>query len=130
MNAPRPRPEVLALGDHRGTLATLLRAVRAAGARAFSVASVDGARTHYLVRGHLDLLVIAPDTSPPIAAEVADAIWAINPEVEVVVFGRTLLRGSSLARLHRIPDLHATSRAGLGALRRHLTTRCTPELGT
>lgn len=127
MSPTSTRPEVLALGTHRGTLAALLRATRAAGARAYAAVDVDGARSHFLARGRLDLLVIAPDATPAAAAAVAEAIWAVNPEVEIVVFGRELLRRTTLAHLHRIADLHPTSRAGLGALCRHLTTRCTPE---
>ena len=123
----RARPEVLAVGSHRRTLAALLRAVHAGGARAFAASDVDRARAHFLARGHLDLLVIAPDTPPQVADDVARAVWAVNPEVEVVVFGRVLLRGAALAHVHRIAELHPTSRAGLGALRRHLATRCSPE---
>lgn len=122
-----PRPEVLAVGTHRGTLAALLRAARAAGARAFAAADVARARAHYLARGRLDLMVVAPDTRPQVADAVARAVWAVNPEVEVVVFGRDLLRGTAQARVHRIAELHPTSRAGLWAFRRHLAARCAPE---
>lgn len=114
------------VGKHRGTLAALLRAARTTGARGFAASDVGGARARFLARGRLDLLVIALDTAPQVADDVVRAIWAVNPEVEVLVFGRELLRSSAPARLHRIAELHPASRAGLGALRRHLATQATP----
>lgn len=122
-----PRPEVLAVGTHRGTLAALLRAARGAGALGGAAHDVARARAQFLARGRIDLLVIAPDATPNVAVGVARAVWAVNPDVEIVVFGRDLLRGSTLAHLHRIAELHPTSRAGLGAWRRHVAARCAPE---
>jgi hypothetical protein len=121
------RPEVLALGVHRGTLAALVRAAHGAGAVAFSAHDVAGARARFLLRGSLDVLVIAPDTTPHVAETVSRTIWAIDPGVDIVVFGRELLREQTHANVHRLADLHPTSRAGLGALRRHVAARCTPD---
>jgi hypothetical protein len=118
---------VLAVGTNRGTLAALLRAAHDAGALGFAATDVGAARAHFLARGRLDLLVIAPDTRPTVADAVTRAVWAVSPEVDVVVFGRDLLRGTSAARVHRIAELHPTSRAGLGAWRRHLAVCCSRE---
>ena len=123
------RPEVLALGVHRGTVAALLRAARQAGAIGFSVQDAASARTRFLRRGNLHVLVIAPDVSPVVADAVARAVWAVDAGVDIVVFGRELLRAPAHQRVHRIVELHPTSRAGLGALRRHVTACWTPEHG-
>ncbi len=114
------RPEVLALGVHRGTLAALLRAAHHAGAVGCSALDIDAARARILRRGGLDVLVIAPDTSQHVADAVSRTIWAVDPRVDIVVYGRELLRATTHANVHRIAELHPTSRAGLGALRRHI----------
>lgn len=121
------RPEVLALGIDRDTLAALLRAAHRAGAAGFSAHSVEAARQYFLGRGGLDVLVIAPDTTPHVAETVSRTIWAVDPSVDIVVFGRELLRTATHANVHRIADLHPRSRAGLGALFRHVAACRAPE---
>jgi len=120
MEPPRARPEVLALGSSRDTLAALLRAAHSAGAVAHAARDLGEARATFLARGGVDLVVIAPDAALQVADRVARLVWALDPRVEILVFGRELLRSAAHPNVHRIAELHPTSRAGLGAVRRHV----------
>lgn len=117
----------MVIGSQRTTLAALLRTIRAAGGSGRAVADLGAARERCLARGGTDLLVIAPDAKPALAEKVARALRDLDPGLEIVVFGREVLRNSLTTGLHRISELHPTSRAGLGALRRHVAARHAPE---
>lgn len=113
-------PEVLVIGTARQTLAALVRAIRQAGGRGRTVVDLAAARARCLARGRVDLLVVAPDAKPAFADRVARALRDLDTRLEIVVFGREMLRHGAPSGVHRIAELHPTSRAGLGALRRHV----------
>jgi hypothetical protein len=113
----RSRVDVLALSSAPQTLTALRRALLEAGFRWTRAATLADAQAAFLAMGGQDGLIIAPDASPSVAEQVVLSLRRLDPRLPVLVFGRDLLRGcTALGRVHRLPEYHPASRAGVGAV--------------
>ncbi len=83
------------------------------------VSDLLSARTSFFSSGGHDCLLIAHDVRPGIAAQVANSLRTVDPELPMATFGPTV--GETVpTRLAMLAGIHPGSRAGTGAFLRFL----------
>lgn len=119
-DCPPQHFEILALSGAPERFAPLLAALRAAGLAVDLAEDLASARALFFGAGGHDCLVVDHDVRPGLAAAVANALRAVDPELATATFGPALPTPAAPRRHARLAAFHPTSRAGTGALLRFL----------
>ena len=108
--------DILVVARSSSSVGRLLADLRQRELRVDVAADLIDARRAFLAGGGHRLLVLAPDLAPGAARSVFDSLRAVDPALEVVAFGRDILREHRDPRLARAHSLHPDSRAGIGVV--------------
>jgi hypothetical protein len=112
--------ELLVFAADADGAAELVSMLSSEGFRADLATGIATARGLFLERGGHALLVVAQGVGPGRAAQVIEALRAVDQDLPVVIFGADEQRGGDPPHVHRIRSFHPASRAGIGALRQVL----------
>lgn len=99
---------------------SLLAHLRQLGMQVDVASDLVGARALFFGAGGHDCLVIAPDVRPGVAAQVAQSLRSVDPELPMATFGPELGGPPRKAHQAMLAGFHPGSRAGAGALLRFL----------
>lgn len=99
---------------------SLLAHLRQLGMQVDVVSDLVGARALFFGAGGHDCLVVAPDVRPGVAAQVAQSLRSVDPELPMATFGPELGGPPRKAHEAMLAGFHPSSRAGAGALVRFL----------
>lgn len=105
--------EILGLCACKQALARLLPALRLRGHRLDLVLDLEDARARFLARGGHQILLIAQDVAPGIAAAVVGALREIASDLRVLAFGADTI---GRQKVERLPAFHPSARAGIVAV--------------
>ncbi|MCA8942555.1 MAG: hypothetical protein KDB80_08380 [Planctomycetes bacterium] len=77
------------------------------------------ARAAFFRRGGHDAVILV-DVPTSLAERAVHALRDLDPEVAIIAFGRDLVHAELPGTTTRLPELHPSSRAGIGAILRVL----------
>ncbi len=80
-------------------------------------------RTAFFSRGGHEVFIVMPDVPVSLAERAVQALRELDSDVSVVVFGSGLRHAELPGTVHRCPEFHPTSRAGIGAVLRAVELR-------